>query len=274
MDKFPCVACWGSSWILLATFEILQDAKLWISLFILCQTYNGGIKFFYPCKRSLHEIAVKNQVPGFYSWEPYHYWVVITTFQEQEIDGEIELLVLASDGLWDVVPNEVRDCSFLFIFSLIFFQMLSFAFPSGQLLGSPPDLCVTGCRFSCPRRRRTRNGGEEIDRSCLLPRQCRQHNMHRREVPPRQNKGERSGDVRNQRGAKSQLVYWCIDRESLIYRRDFTQSECVMLGSSKESFVYLIMILVVLPFPPSSIWACHCKPYWRLTFSSCLVILT
>lgn len=53
MDKFPCVACWGSSWILLATFEILQDAKLWICLFILCQTYNGGIKFFYPCKRSL-----------------------------------------------------------------------------------------------------------------------------------------------------------------------------------------------------------------------------
>lgn len=28
-------------------------------------------------------------------------------FQEQEIDEELELLVLASDGLWDVVPNDV-----------------------------------------------------------------------------------------------------------------------------------------------------------------------
>lgn len=28
-------------------------------------------------------------------------------FQDLEIDEEFELLVLASDGLWDVVPNEV-----------------------------------------------------------------------------------------------------------------------------------------------------------------------
>ena len=28
--------------------------------------------------------------------------------QEQVIDQEFELLVLASDGLWDVVPNEVE----------------------------------------------------------------------------------------------------------------------------------------------------------------------
>ena len=27
--------------------------------------------------------------------------------QDQEIDEEFELLVLASDGLWDVVPNDV-----------------------------------------------------------------------------------------------------------------------------------------------------------------------
>lgn len=27
--------------------------------------------------------------------------------QEQEIDDELEFLILASDGLWDVVPNEV-----------------------------------------------------------------------------------------------------------------------------------------------------------------------
>lgn len=28
--------------------------------------------------------------------------------QDQEVDQEIELLVLASDGLWDVVANEVN----------------------------------------------------------------------------------------------------------------------------------------------------------------------
>lgn len=28
--------------------------------------------------------------------------------QDKEIDEEFELLVLASDGLWDVVPNEVN----------------------------------------------------------------------------------------------------------------------------------------------------------------------
>lgn len=32
----------------------------------------------------------------------------LCTSQEQEIDDEMELLVLASDGLWDVVPNEVK----------------------------------------------------------------------------------------------------------------------------------------------------------------------
>jgi serine/threonine protein phosphatase PrpC len=30
-------------------------------------------------------------------------------FQDQEIDEETEVLVLASDGLWDVVQNEVRS---------------------------------------------------------------------------------------------------------------------------------------------------------------------
>lgn len=27
--------------------------------------------------------------------------------QEQEINDELEFLIIASDGLWDVVPNEV-----------------------------------------------------------------------------------------------------------------------------------------------------------------------
>lgn len=30
-------------------------------------------------------------------------------FQDQVIDEELELLVLASDGLWDVVPNDVSS---------------------------------------------------------------------------------------------------------------------------------------------------------------------
>ena len=34
------------------------------------------------------------------------------SFQDKEIDEEFELLVLVSDGLWDVVPNEV---SLLFV---------------------------------------------------------------------------------------------------------------------------------------------------------------
>lgn len=34
--------------------------------------------------------------------------------QEQEIDDDMELLVLASDGLWDVVSNEVRKDNKLF----------------------------------------------------------------------------------------------------------------------------------------------------------------
>lgn len=39
--------------------------------------------------------------------------------QDQEIDEEFDLLVLASDGLWDVVPNEVSLLSFSFYLSLM-----------------------------------------------------------------------------------------------------------------------------------------------------------
>ncbi|GMP24723.1 hypothetical protein CsSME_00001894 [Camellia sinensis var. sinensis] len=38
---------------------------------------------------------------------PYLYPCFLADGQDQEIDAEFELLVLASDGLWDVVPNEV-----------------------------------------------------------------------------------------------------------------------------------------------------------------------
>ncbi|KAK1269595.1 putative protein phosphatase 2C 52 [Acorus gramineus] len=32
---------------------------------------------------------------------------VLRLSQEDEVDKELEFMVLASDGLWDVVPNEV-----------------------------------------------------------------------------------------------------------------------------------------------------------------------
>lgn len=31
----------------------------------------------------------------------------LSLLQEEEVDEKLELLVLASDGLWDAVPNEV-----------------------------------------------------------------------------------------------------------------------------------------------------------------------
>jgi serine/threonine protein phosphatase PrpC len=39
-------------------------------------------------------------------------WQLMKVFsnklQEEQVNGELECLVLASDGLWDVVENEVR----------------------------------------------------------------------------------------------------------------------------------------------------------------------
>lgn len=40
-------------------------------------------------------------------------------FQEQELGEEFELLVLASDGLWDVVPNDVCHCDRSFISQIL-----------------------------------------------------------------------------------------------------------------------------------------------------------
>jgi serine/threonine protein phosphatase PrpC len=34
--------------------------------------------------------------------------------QEEKVDGSLEFLILASDGLWDVVSNEVNDFHFHF----------------------------------------------------------------------------------------------------------------------------------------------------------------
>ena len=58
--------------------------------------------------------------------------------QDQEIDEEFELLVLASDGLWDVVPNDVSPALSL----------------SLSLCGTPThtghmSLHVHGCTCSC-----------------------------------------------------------------------------------------------------------------------------
>jgi serine/threonine protein phosphatase PrpC len=45
--------------------------------------------------------------------------------QEQEINDEFEFLIIASDGLWDVVPNEV---SFVIYFSDLFRLQRSYPF--------------------------------------------------------------------------------------------------------------------------------------------------
>jgi len=34
---------------------------------------------------------------------------MIVILQEEKVDSSLEFLILASDGLWDVVSNEVRD---------------------------------------------------------------------------------------------------------------------------------------------------------------------
>ena len=44
----------------------------------------------------------------------------ICKFQEEKVDSSLEFLILASDGLWDVVSNEVRKyCFGLNLFSKI-----------------------------------------------------------------------------------------------------------------------------------------------------------
>lgn len=40
-----------------------------------------------------------------HKWRQFIYLEIYC--QDQEIDGELEFLILASDGLWDVVSNEV-----------------------------------------------------------------------------------------------------------------------------------------------------------------------
>jgi serine/threonine protein phosphatase PrpC len=34
---------------------------------------------------------------------------MIVILQEEKVDSSLEFLILASDGLWDVVSNEVRN---------------------------------------------------------------------------------------------------------------------------------------------------------------------
>lgn len=43
---------------------------------------------------------------------------LILSMQEEKIDSSLEFLILASDGLWDVVSNEVRHdfLSFVHLF--------------------------------------------------------------------------------------------------------------------------------------------------------------
>lgn len=53
-----------------------------------------------PCNVIFVDINALDQ-----KWRPFTY--LDTCCQDLEIDGDTEFLILASDGLWDVVPNEV-----------------------------------------------------------------------------------------------------------------------------------------------------------------------
>uniref|UniRef100_M8C554 protein-serine/threonine phosphatase n=1 Tax=Aegilops tauschii TaxID=37682 RepID=M8C554_AEGTA len=62
------------------------------------------------------------------------------TWREQEIDDELEYLILASDGLWDVVSNECeplsgRSHANQFGLSLIFYQLIYMSFHDLQFVG-------------------------------------------------------------------------------------------------------------------------------------------
>lgn len=64
-------------------------------------------------------ITKKQKIKFLYFWVLCELWVFsMKMLQEQEVDEELELLVLASDGLWDVVPNEVNHFSFLYFYLL------------------------------------------------------------------------------------------------------------------------------------------------------------
>lgn len=68
--------------------------------------------------------------------------MLLVFFQDVEIDEEFDLLVLASDGLWDVVPNEVM----LFLLCLLIVS---------DSLAHLFSHIVSGRCFACSSRRRT-----------------------------------------------------------------------------------------------------------------------
>lgn len=43
---------------------------------------------------------------------------VMSSLQEEKIDDSLEFLILASDGLWDVFSNEVREVIIAYLTSL------------------------------------------------------------------------------------------------------------------------------------------------------------
>jgi hypothetical protein len=75
-----------------------------------------------------------------HKWRQFTY--LETYCQDQEIDGELDFLILASDGLWDVVPNEVSVPSTKFGTRLCFTFILWIVSPSCFLLKKK---CIGNC---------------------------------------------------------------------------------------------------------------------------------
>lgn len=68
-------------------------------------------------------------------------------FQDQEIDEEVELLVLASDGLWDVVPNEVSPVHACMLALVLVFFLTPSYFSLCLAVSCPPGLLLVECNL-------------------------------------------------------------------------------------------------------------------------------
>lgn len=98
-----------------------------------------------------------------------HYARVLDAFQEQEINEEFELLIPASDRLWDSVHDKVSRCSFLII-CLRFFLMLLYSSSWSRRL----VFHVSQGTVSVALAEAQEMASRKSDWSCLCSRQSRQ----------------------------------------------------------------------------------------------------
>lgn len=63
---------------------------------------------------------------------------MVVVLQEEKVDGSLEFLILASDGLWDVVSNEVCNDFRFFHFLLSVVEVFNDFFIQSYSLVKPP----------------------------------------------------------------------------------------------------------------------------------------